>query len=142
MENEIQNTDNVEINSVEMQHQEGDAVETPVESVPVKKTALQEYLEDMVVIEKKPPVIQVFFSNLKYRLSYTPALIWNSIGSIVCLLGLLFFIAERQLYVADAAVVSSCTLLIIVFAAFLAMFVILLISSIILNIIRHREGKK
>ena len=106
------------------------------------KTALQEYLEDMVVIEKKPPVIQVFFSNLKYRLSYTPALIWNSIGSIVCLLGLLFFIAERQLYVADAAVVSSCTLLIIVFAVFLAMFVILLISSIILNIIRHREGKK
>ena len=135
MENETQNTDNVDI-------QQDEVLETTAEDVPVKKTALQEYLEDMVVIEKKPPVIQVFFSNLKYRLSYTPALVWTSIGSIVCLLGLLFFIGEYQIFITDAEVASACRVMILIFAAFLALFVILLISSIILNVIRHRQGKK
>ena len=60
--------------------------------------AVQAYLDANVgVREKKPSSFVTFFKNLKYRLSYTPALVYTSVFSFICLFGLLFFINQRNI---------------------------------------------
>lgn len=111
-----------------------------------KNSVLKNYLdaqdEDVSVPEKAPSIFVRFFSNLKYMLSYTPALITTFVGTLISLLGMTFFINQKARFASDQEVVTACMMMIAIFAFFLSIFAILFISSIFLNIIRYRQGKR
>ena len=114
-----------------------------IQSKRIYTPAEQAYIDANVgVHEKKPSLIVTFFNNLKYRLSYTPALIFTFVVSLISLIGLLFFIGQREVFINDPEVVTACFLMIVVFSVFLALFAVLFIISVILNIIRYRQGKR
>ena len=92
--------------------------------------------------EKKPSLVSVFFRNLKYRLSYTPALAYTGIFSLVCFLGFSFFVGQKSFFVNDPEVVSACTIMIAFFGLLFVLFIGLFGASIVLNIIRYRDGKR
>lgn len=97
---------------------------------------------------RKSP-IKRFFSNLEYVLSYTPALIYTGLSTLFFLLGMLFFLSRRNtsLGVAEIVenhpeVITSYSILMYAFVAFLIIAGTLFVSSIILNVIRSKEGRK
>ena len=113
-----------------------------VEENSVLKNYLEAADEEMFAPKKAPSIFERFFSNLKYMLSYTPALITTMIGTLISLLGMTFFMNQKTRFASDQEVVTACMMMIAIFAFFLAMFAILFISSIFLNIIRYRQGKR
>lgn len=92
--------------------------------------------------QKRRSHIAIFFDNLTYRLSYGPALGFVCVMSVVTFLGMLFFINMRKMNADNLDIANSSLVLIIFFAVFFVVFVLLMISSIILNIIRRKQGKR
>lgn len=102
-----------------------------------------------VIPQKKKSFFGNIKDNLKYVLSYTPALIYTGLTSLFCLLMMLFFISRRNASLGSATimenhpeVITSYSILIYAFVAFLIIAGTLFVSSIILNTIRCKQGKK
>lgn len=109
------------------------------ENVKLEEVQSQESEE----IEEKPKSrFKIFFENLNYKLSYTPALGFVGIMCVVCFLGFLFFLNERKLFAGNEQIVGSCLLFQIFFGVACALFLVLFISSIVLNLIRRKQGKR
>ena len=102
-----------------------------------------------VVPQKEKSFFGNIKDNLKYVLSYTPALIYTGLTSLFCLLMMLFFISKRNESLDSATimenhpeVITSYSILIYAFVVFLIIAGTLFVSSIILNTIRCKQGKK
>lgn len=102
-----------------------------------------------VVPQKEKSFFGNIKDNLKYVLSYTPALIYTGLTSLFCLLMMLFFISRRNASLGSATimenhpeVITSYSILIYAFVVFLIIAGTLFVSSIILNTIRCKQGKK
>lgn len=106
------------------------------------ETQETEQSESVQETRKQKSTIQIFFENLYYKLSYTPALGFVCIMSIVSFLGLIFFINTRKLHEANLDVANSCLIMQFFFGAMLILFATLFIVSIALNIIRRKQGKR
>lgn len=151
MENEEQNINNLTNENIDADKLETSDSEINTENANSTTTsngrkytpAEQAYLdENPVVYKQHTSMVEVFFKNLKYRLSYTPALVYTGILSIISLFGLLFFISQKQVFDGNFEVVSACVIMIVVFGSLLVLFGVLFIFSIVLNIIRYRQGKR
>lgn len=82
-----------------------------------------------------------FNKNLKEILSNMLAVIYLSIASVVCLLGVIFFNGIKRGSV-DEMLLTSCNIMIVFFGFCLALGVVLLIVSVIMNIIRKSKEKR
>ena len=102
-----------------------------------------------VIPQKEKSFFGNIKDNLKYVLSYTPALIYTGLTSLFCLLMMLFFISRRNASLGSASimenhpeVITSYSILMYAFVVFLIIAGTLFVSSIILNTIRCKQGKK
>lgn len=102
-----------------------------------------------VIPQKKKSFFGNIKDNLKYVLSYTPALVYTGLTSLFCLIMMLFFISRRNASLNSATimenhpeVITSYSILIYAFVVFLIIAGTLFVSSIILNTIRCKQGKK
>ncbi len=77
-------------------------------------------------------------SNLKYSLSFMPAMLITFGLMVVCVLAILFFADKLN----NEQIARSCILMIVVFAIFLLIFLTGFVLSIIFNIMRKRRLKK
>ncbi len=100
--------------------------------------------DNSIYYERPKSKFKIFFENLNYRLSYTPALGFVGVMSIVCFLGFLFFTTERNHYLNNdnLELANSCLVFQVFFCVTAIIFIILFISSIVLNIIRRNKGKR
>ena len=102
MENEEQNINNLPNENVDADKLESSDGETNTENTNNTNPngrkytpAEQAYLDENPVVHKQhTSIVEVFFKNLKYRLSYTPSLVFTGILSIISLFGLLFFYSK------------------------------------------------
>ena len=151
----VLDVENVEVNEetnseFENQSNEGEVFETKTyniadaqtESVSYETEQTEPVKEEKAQPEKPKSTIQIFFENLYYKLSYSPALGFVGVMSVITFLGFIFFVNTRKLHEANLEIANSCLIMQFFFGAMFILFLTLFIVSIALNVIRRKQGKR
>ena len=143
-ENNVSEAETLEVVSDILSNSEKQEVETLDETETTQLSDLEKAKAKLKEINsravKQEPIFKTIGKNLKEKLSNILALIYSSIGGVVCLLGLLFFTSQKNASSSEQ-VIDSCTIMQVFFGVFLGACVLVLLISIIMNIIRVKKDR-
>lgn len=83
----------------------------------------------------------VAFNNLRYWLSFLPAVLTSAALLIVCILAMIYFNGRRISFASNLQLVQSCIIMMIIFGFFLVVFATSFVASIVFNIQRAKRIK-
>ena len=92
--------------------------------------------------EKPKSIMKIYLEDLAERLSFIRSLFYTGIVCAVSILGFIFFKILKSGFTDNISMKNSCLILQVFFGVVAVVFVVLFISSIVLNIRRKKHDKR
>lgn len=142
MENEeVKEVDSVSVDEETPAVEETENVLQDANDVSSKNVLEETESNEEVLTEKKTSAFSGLLEDIAERLRYVRSLFYTGIVLVISLFGCVFFSIIKSGFTDNVSMRNSCTMLQIFFGIVAAIFVVLFVSSIVLNVLRKKSDK-